>query len=127
MKNNIRVLVACVVLLPQVLTYFALRNSYMGGVITTDLLRYKSITSNSLPCLLIISSKSFVLSQTVAVLSFGCTPIFLPIKSLSKKNLTERSLLFSSPNGVTEPLVSASLSVKSSPEAKLSLRVLCFA
>lgn len=43
MKNNIRVLVACVVLLPQVLTYFALRNSYMGGVIATDLLRYKSI------------------------------------------------------------------------------------
>ena len=31
MKNNIRVLVGCVVLLPQVLTYFALRNSYMGG------------------------------------------------------------------------------------------------
>ena len=33
MKNNIRVLVACVVLLPQVLTYFALRNSYMGEAV----------------------------------------------------------------------------------------------
>lgn len=43
MKNNIRVLVACVVLFPQMLTYFALRNSYVGGVIAADLLRYKSI------------------------------------------------------------------------------------
>lgn len=48
MKNNIRVLVACVVLLPQVLTYFALRNSYVGGVIAADLLRYKSISKSPL-------------------------------------------------------------------------------
>lgn len=42
MKNNIRILVGCVVLLPQVLTYLAVRNS-CGGVIAADLLRYKSI------------------------------------------------------------------------------------
>lgn len=42
MKNNIRVLVGCVVLLPQVLTWLAFRIS-CGGVIAADLLRYKSI------------------------------------------------------------------------------------
>lgn len=31
MKNNIRMLVGCVVLLPQVLTYLAVRNSCRGG------------------------------------------------------------------------------------------------
>ena len=31
MKNNIRVLVGCVVLLPQVLTWLALRISCRGG------------------------------------------------------------------------------------------------
>ncbi len=43
MKNNIRVLVGCVVLLPQVLTWLALRISCRGGIIAADLLRYKSI------------------------------------------------------------------------------------
>ena len=77
------------------------------------------------PCSEIKAIRSPVFSHTVAVLSFGCTPIFpgSARKSRSRQTYTRCSSSFSTPSGVTAPGISPMIAIRSSADAKLSLRV----
>ena len=88
---------------------------------------HSCVSSTDVPCSRRMRSRSSVRIQTVAVLSFGWTPIRPggSRNSSSRKNCTLRVSSCSSPSGVTEPGVRCRYCCSSSGEVKLSERVPC--